>query len=300
VPLTLTGSPDVVVTGATGTIGRALVARLVERGLAVRAVVRRPDALVPGAETVVADLDDPRTLPAAFAGARQMFLNVAGAALVEGEQPMVAQQLAAIDAAVAAGIGHVAKISVQGAVPGGPLATGAHAVIEEHLADTGLPATVLQPSGFMQNLLTGVSTVTPDGALVDPYAGAAIAYIDADDIAAAAAAVLADGTGRGATHVLTGPRAITHTDVVAALARVVGRPVHVLPVTPEELARSLVEQGMAESFAQSVADLSRGVAAGELAGTTPSVHELTGRAPADIEAFADRHADALRAVLATG
>jgi uncharacterized protein YbjT (DUF2867 family) len=300
VPLTLTGSPDVVVTGATGTIGRALVARLVERGLTVRAVVRRPDAVVPGAETVVADLDDPRTLPAALAGARQLFLNAAGAAVVEGEQPMVAQQRAAIDAAVDAGIGHVVKISVQGAVPGGPLATGAHAAIEQHLARSGVAATVLQPSGFMQNLLTGVSTVTPEGALVDPYAGAPIAYIDTDDIAASAVAVLADGTGRGATHVLTGPRAITHTDIATALSRVVGRPVAVLPVTPEELARTLVEQGVSASFAQSVADLSRGAAAGELAGTTPAVHELTQRPPTDIETFTDRHADALRSILARG
>jgi NAD(P)H dehydrogenase (quinone) len=295
--LTLTEFGTVAVTGATGTVGRELVRRLIDRGATVRALVRRPDAVVPGAETVLADLDDPRTLPAAFAGADQLFLNAAGAAVVDGEQPMVAQQKAAIDAAITAGVNHIVKISVQGAVDDGPLATGAHAAIERHLARSGVLATVLQPNGFLQNLLTGVSTFTPEGDLVDPYDGGAIAYIDAADIAACAAELLIRDTHRGEVHVLTGPRAITHTDIAAAVSRVVGRSIGVVPVTPDELAGTLVARGLTTSFAQSVAELSRQAAAGDLAATTRAVHTLTGQDPNDVETFADQHAEQLRAVV---
>ena len=79
---------------------------------------------------------------------------------------------------------------IGGARPGGRLATGAHWRIEEYLKASGLAWSVLRPSGFMQNFLTGAGALTIDGKLVDGYGGAAVAYIDCYDTAACAVALL--------------------------------------------------------------------------------------------------------------
>lgn len=189
----------IAVTGATGSIGEHLVAELSARGAPFRIVARDPRAAARlGGEIVHGDFDAPETLAAAFEGADQLFLNAGGAVPVEGPQPMVRQQLAAIDAAAAAGISHVVKVSVLRAAPGRPLAEGAHGEIETYLHDAGPAATVLRPSGFMQNYVTGIAGFTPDGGLLDTYGGARVSYIDAADIAACAAAVLDGGRGSGA------------------------------------------------------------------------------------------------------
>ncbi|TCK22137.1 NmrA family NAD(P)-binding protein [Pseudonocardia endophytica] len=288
----------IVVIGATGAIGGALARRLAADGVPFRALVRRPDVSVPGAETVVADLDDRSSLPAAFDGATRLFLNAGGAVPVDGPQPMIAQQEAAIDAAVDTGVEHVVKISVLGVADGGPLAVGAHARIERHLAASGLAATVLRPSGFLQNLITGVAGFTADGALLDPYAGGAVGYIDAEDIAACAHAVLTGAAPGGGTHELTGPVALTHADLAAALSTVLGRPVGVSSPALDELEPTLVAQGLPPSFARDVAALATGVALGELAVVTPEVERLTGRPPRSAETFLAAHAAELRALLA--
>lgn len=287
----------IVVTGATGAIGGALARGLAARGVPFRAVTRRRDVVVEGAETVVADLDDPATLTAAFAGAEQLFLNAAGAVPTDGPQPMVAQQRAAIDAAVAAGVAHVVKVSVLDAAPGRPLAVGAHALIEAHLDASGLAATVLRPSGFLQNLLTGVAGFTPDGDLLDPYGGGAVGYVDARDIAACAEAVLTGDAPRGGIHDVTGPRALTHDELAAVLTGALGVPVRAARVHPDDLVAALTGDGVPEAFARDVAELCRGAARGELAAVTDTVAGLTGRPPRSAEAFAAEHADALRGLL---
>src|SRR6202041_2251936 len=122
----------------------------------------------------------------ALRGVDRLFLNAGGAVPVDGDQPMIRQQEAAIDAAVASGVSRVVKISVLGARDGGRLATGAHWRIEEHLKASGLAWSVLRPSGFMQNFLTGAAAVTIDGKLIDGYGGGAGASIDCYDNAPAA------------------------------------------------------------------------------------------------------------------
>jgi NAD(P)H dehydrogenase (quinone) len=285
----------IVVTGATGAIGRHLVAALTAAGVPFRAMVRDP-ARARGLECALVrgDFDDPATLPAAFAGADQLFLNAGAAGPVDGPQPMVRQQVTAIDAARAAGIGHVVKVSVWRAGVGSPLAEGAHGEIERHLAGSGPTATLLRPGGFMQNFVTGVAGFTPAGELIDPYAGARVSYIDCADIAACAAAVLTGGPGRGAAHVLTGPEALTATDIAARLSAALGRTVPTIAPSSDELRAGLVARGLPAAFAADVATLSREVAAGALASTTTAVEDLTGRPARTFDRFIADELDALR------
>lgn len=153
---------------------------------------------------------------------------------------------------------------------------------------------MLQPSGFIQNFLTGVAGFTPDGALVDTYSGAGVSYIDAADIAACAAAVLREKIGRGATHILTGPESLTASDIALRLSRVVGRDVPVVSVSPEFLRKTLVGNGIPTRFADDIATLCADVATGALAETTDAVAAMTRNAPRSFSAFADAHANELR------
>ncbi|MBB5784340.1 NAD(P)H-binding protein [Nonomuraea jabiensis] len=293
----------ILVTGATGSIGTHLVRLLQERGVAFKALVRdegKGRAL--GCDVVTGDFDDPGSLAPAMAGVDRLFLNAGGAQPVDGEQPMVRQQKAAIDAARAAGVSRVVKVSVWGAHRGGRLAEGAHWEIEEYLKASGLGWSMLRPSGFMQNFITGTAPFTAEGKLLDGYGGAPVLYIDCHDIAACAAALLTGSGltgsgGLGETYELTGPRALTHAEIARELSAVLGRTVEPAELSPDELAAWARDQGLPARFAEDLAELSRKVASGSLATTTTAVRDLTGREPRTFGDFLAANAEALRAGL---
>jgi uncharacterized protein YbjT (DUF2867 family) len=288
----------ILVTGATGSIGRHLLTRLRQRRVPFLALVRSQER---GRELdcdfTVGDFDDPGSIARALRGVDRLFLNAGGAVPAHGDQPMIRQQEAAIDAAVAAGVSQVVKVSVLGARAGGRLATGAHWRIEEHLRASGLAWSVLRPSGFMQNFLTGAGSLTIDGRLIDGYGGGKVAYIDCYDIAACAAALLT-GSGRPAEGFdLTGPEPLTCADITEKLSAALRRTVGHVTLTPGELAATLKTRGLPAGFADDVATLAGEVAGGALAVTTPAVRDLTGRAPRTFDQFIAANVTALEAAL---
>jgi uncharacterized protein YbjT (DUF2867 family) len=288
----------ILVTGATGSIGRHLVRCLRQRRVPFVALVRSQEkGRELGCDFTVGDFDDPGSIVRALRGVDRLFLNAGGAVPADGDQPMIRQQEAAIDAAAAAGVSQVVKISVLGARAGGRLATGAHWRIEEYLRASGLAWSVLRPSGFMQNFLTGAGFLTTGGELIDGYGGGAVAYIDCYDIAACAAALLT-GPGRPAESFdLTGPEPITCADITEKLSATLGRTVRSVTLTPGELAATLKTRGLPAGFADDVAALAGEVAGGALAVTTPDVHDLTGRAPRTFDQFITANATAIEAAL---
>ncbi|MDP9868426.1 MULTISPECIES: NmrA family NAD(P)-binding protein [Streptosporangium] len=288
----------ILVTGATGSIGTPLVRALLSRGAPVKAMVRDQEkGRALGCATVVGDFDDPASLVPAMEGVDRLFLNAGGAQPADGAQPMIRQQKAAIDAARAAGVSRVVKVSVWHARRGGRLAEGAHWEIEEYLKASGPAWTMLQPSGFMQNFLTGAGAFTVGGRLVDAYGGAPVSYVDCDDIAACAAALLTGPHGLGETYVLTGPQALTYAEIAREISAVLGRTVGQVQLPPDELAAALREKGVPARFADDVAELSRQVATGSLAATTTAVRDLTGRSPRTFGEFLAANAEALRSSL---
>ncbi|GLW90502.1 SDR family oxidoreductase [Actinokineospora globicatena] len=285
----------ILVTGATGTIGRLLVRRLpAERTIAFV----RDRAKAEGLRHVVGDFDDPTSLREAMTGVERLFLNAGGAVPTTGEQPMVRQQIAAIDAAVEAGVRHVVKLSVWHARVGGKLAEGAHGVIEEYLQASGLAWTILQPNGFMQNFSTGTAVATENGNFLGAYGDARVSYIDCDDIAASAAAALTGDIEPGQTFVLTGPEALTHNEIAAKLSAVVGRDIRYIDLPPAEFADRLTAAGAPEPFAADVAALFADVASGRLSPVTQDVETLTSRPPTTFNSFLHRHSPAIRAAWA--
>jgi len=279
----------ILLTGATGSIGVQLAPLLALRKEPFRVLARdegKGRAL--GGEVVVGDLDDAQSVAEAMVGVDRVFLNAGGAVPAPGEQPMVRQQKAVIDAARGAGVSHVVKVSVWGARPGGKLAEGAHWEIERYLKASGLPWTMLRPSGYMQNFVTGAGAFSDDGDLLGAYRDGRVAYIDCADIAACAAVCLAEGTGVGETLLLSGPEALSHDEIAARLTQALGRPVRYVDLPPEVFAARLAERGLPTAFAEDVAALFAEVAVGALASPSTTVRDLTGRQPRSFDEFLER------------
>jgi uncharacterized protein YbjT (DUF2867 family) len=290
----------ILVTGATGSIGRPLVRRLRRDGAAVRALVRdEAKGRALGCDFVVGDFDDPASIVDALAGVDHLLLNGAGALPADGEQPMVRQQKTIIDAAVDAGVERVVKVSVWHASEGGRLAEGAHWEIERHLKASGLGWSILQPNGFMQNFLTGQGSFTADGNLVGAYGDAAVSYIDCEDIAACAAVLLTGRPRDGETFLLSGPQALTHAQIAAKLSAALGRTVRYVNLTAEDMVAALTSQGLPPQFAEDVAVLTQGLAGGIAAPTTTAVRDLTGHSPRTFDEFLAAHHGALTALAST-
>ncbi|WP_101786882.1 NAD(P)H-binding protein [Nonomuraea indica] len=269
----------IVVTGATGTIGRALIGSL--GGEDVVAVVRRPADL--GCRYVLGDFDRPETIARVLSPGDRLFLN---SSLWPG---FTGAHRAVIDAAREAGVAHVVTVSVRGAAPGAPLGGGMHGDVDAHLRASGLPWSVLQPVGFMQNLLAEVR----DGHFHGSYGPGPVGYIDARDVAAVAAALLTRPVAEaGGDHVLTGPDARTHEEIAAAISAVLRRPVAYVDLPVPAMAAHLAGQGMPADAAHRLAALMAEVGDGRWATTTTTVEDITGRPPRSLTRFLAEHATA--------
>ncbi len=264
----------ILVTAPTGNVGSALIPLLQARGVAVRALSAR------GAQV-------PTTLDDAMTGIDAVFLAC-------GNFPgQVDYETAVIDAAVRAGVRRLVKLSARGAATGSPVAFWSwHAAIERHLAASRLPATVLQPSFMMTNLLQSAGQVRGAGMLFAPAGQARIAMVDPRDVADAAAVTLMADGHEGRTYVLTGPQALTFEQVARHLSAATGREVGYADVPPDAALAGLVEAGVPELFAQQVVNIFAELRDGLQEHTTNAVRALTAREAKTLRAFMTEHASA--------
>ncbi len=280
------------ITGATGTIGNQLARLLLERGdHTVRVGTRRPEAAAAlaalGAEVAALDLDDPSTLPAAFAGVDRLFLvgpqttSEFGATV----QPILA-------AAKAAGVRFVLRLSALGASTDGGFALAReHGIGEAHVAASGIDWAILRPTFFQDNLLNFQgAAVAKDGAFYGASGGGAVSYISSADVARTAASILADPAPHvGKRYVLTGPEAMTDEALAALATDVIGKPLRYVDVTPDQLRGSMVEAGMPAWIADSLVALESVKAQGYAAEVSPAVEDITGKPPETYRAFLARN-----------
>jgi uncharacterized protein YbjT (DUF2867 family) len=280
----------ILITGATGNVGSRLVHHLVDSGQTVRAMVHDPAHAVrvarEGVDLAYADFADPISLRAALDGVDRVFLAC-------GNVPdQVASECALVDAAADSGVRRIVKLSARGAATDAPVAYWhAHAVIEEHLRASGVPAVILQPGFLMTNLLAAADHVREQGMLFAPAGEAPIAMIDPSDVAAVAAVALTSD-GHEGTHVLTGPEAISYSQVAAVLTEVVGRSVGYADIPPEAAVPALVQAGLPTFAAEQVVAVFGELRAGAQSRTTRAVETLTRRAPRPFATFARDHAGA--------
>ncbi|MER6622425.1 NAD(P)H-binding protein [Streptomyces sp. NPDC000931] len=276
----------ILVTGATGHVGGELVAALARSGRPVRALLRKPaaaDALPDGAESAVGDLDRPASLRSALDGARGLFLL-----------PGYADMPGLLAEARAAGVEHVVLLSSI-AAPDGDLDNAISRFMirsEEAVRASGVPWTILRPSGFMSNTLQWTGQLAAGDEVREAFPDVAVAMVDPYDIAAVAARVLLDPDHFGQAHALSGPEALRPADRVRVLARVLDRPLRFTGLSDDEARRTMegsVPQEYIDAFFRYYAD-------GTLDDSVvrPTVRNLLGRGPRTFTEWATAHAGAFR------
>jgi uncharacterized protein YbjT (DUF2867 family) len=267
----------ILVTGATGNVGSLLVDLLQARDVHLRTLPRQPRPM------------DRATLATVTDGVDAVFLAC-------GNVPeQVDFECALIDQAAQAGVRRIVKLSARGADPAAtPAYWRWHAQIEQYLRASGVPAVVLQPSFLMSNLFAATEHVREQGMLFAPAADARISMIHPGDVAAVAAVALTTDGHDGATYVLTGPEAITYTQVAADLSTALGRPVGYAGIPPEVARMGLLAAGLPEFVVDQLLEVFAALRGGAQADTTDAVQRLTGWPPQSFATWAATYGDAFR------
>ncbi|GII56861.1 NmrA family transcriptional regulator [Planotetraspora thailandica] len=281
----------ILVTGATGRIGRELVRELDARNAEFRILVRDPTrtaGLPACAERVIGDLDEPATLTPAFDGIDRLFLLTPGIGIDQAAN--------AITAARTAGVRHIVLLSSIWAFGDPVPAMGRwHHQREQLLRMSGIPATILRPGGFTTNALEWVPTIHKEGFVLDAIGPGRSAPIDPADIAAVAGLVLTEDGHDGQTYTLTGDEALTIAEQVEIIADTVGRDIEVrAAVSPEEIVRSRYPNGAPKPLADAILEAAAIMRADTVGVRTDAVQRLLGRRPHTFADWCARNADVLR------
>ncbi|MEM7281269.1 MAG: SDR family oxidoreductase [Pseudomonadota bacterium] len=276
------------ITGATGKVGRAAGKALSESGIPFRVLVRDPQRLsLPPSESIqvaVGDLSSPKTLETALEG-------VNCALLVTGNsESQEVQERNFIDAAASCGVSRVVKIS---SMEASPTTTAVlpklHYDIEQHTKASGMAWTFLQPNFFMQNLLMYAEPIGKAGVFALPFGNAKAALIDVKDIGAVCAKVLQEEGHDNATYQLTGSTLQSFHDVAACFSDCLGKEVKYIPQSAEEF------RGVLSNFIHStwhldaLCELFAQIEAGALENTTDHVKQLLGHSPRSLKDFIVDH-----------
>jgi NAD(P)H dehydrogenase (quinone) len=287
----------VIVTGAAGHLGRLVTEQLLERVAPEQLILvtRRPDALrelgARGADVRYGDFDDPASLREAFAGGRRMLLISTDAI---GRR--VRQHRAAIDAATTAGVGHVVFTSIVNPVAGNP--TGAYAVeqgkTEVLLHRSGVAWTVLRFGSFAELVLPPAATAVQNGRLITNSGDGRIVPISRRDCAEAAAITLTTDGHTGKTYEITGPEALSPSDLAELYADLSGQPVKLLQLSDTMLTQVLVSIGTPMPNAWELTAFGRAVRRGYFDVVDPAFERLAGRPPVALrDVLVARRADLL-------
>ncbi|UUU36060.1 SDR family oxidoreductase [Streptomyces sp. CA-210063] len=262
----------VVVTGATGRLGGRVAHRLAERGVAQRLLVRSPERApaLPGATAVRGEYGDREAVVRGLTGARTVLMVSASESA-----DRVSQHRAFVDAAVAAGVEHLVYVSFFGAAPDAAFTLARdHFHTEEHIRASGLAHTFLRDNLYAEIVpdLAG-----EDGVIRGPAGQGRAAFVSQDDIADAAATVLARPADHaGITYDLTGPESVTLDEAAAILSEQLGRTVRYQPETIEEAYASRASYGAPPWQLDAWVSTYTAIAAGELDGVSSAVPDLTG------------------------
>jgi len=274
------------VSGASGYVGRAVIAELKRRGAKkIVAITRDPSKIadIEGVEARTADFYQPETLASAFKGIDRLLListsNI-------GER--LPHQVVAIDAAEAAGVGHVLYTSITAPYP-----HATHAVSNDHfwtearLFQTKGGWTSLRDNIYADFIVWEAQKTLEAGQIFHAAGDGKRAVVFRDDIAAAAAGALLTAEGREVVNV-SGPAALSHADIAALLSRIGGKPVQAIDIGHEAQLDGMLKAGLPPELAHALAGFDIAEKAGALAVIGDGVQRFAGREPLSVEAALTR------------
>ena len=268
---------SLVVTGATGKLGRHVVESLLERGVPAseitavgRSTGRIDDLAARGVKVVAADYGDAASLDAALSGADKVLLVSSS-----DFNDRAGQHRAAIAAAVRAGVGHLVYTSAPRATTTSMLLADDHRATEEAIAASGLTSTVLRNGWYVENYTVQLPTYLEHG-MVGAAGDGRVSLALRSELAEAAAAVLVGEGHEGKVYELGGD-AVTLTELAALLSAAAGRDISYTDVPVATLTGILVGAGVPEPMAVVFADVDRAISVGELEVDPADLATLLGR-----------------------
>lgn len=285
------------VTGAGGLNGLAVVREFARHKEPVRALVRdRAKATVfdayPDVDLVEGDMLRPQTLGPALEGVDRVLM-------ISSASPQMAEtQCAFIDACREAGVAHVIKFSGAesgiGFDPAKFRFTRMHEEVEHYLERSGLAWTHLRPSQFMQVYLREVPTMVAQSAMFLPAADITLSPVDVDDIAKIAFALLRGGGHEGKRYDITGPEALTMTEIADRISRAIGRTIRYVAVSPRDRSRALAGAGLPPALVDALDEQTVERLKCPQSKVDLSAHQAFGVRPTTFAEFASRHSAVFR------
>lgn len=282
----MAGTGRVLITGATGNVGSAVLDNLGTTDHSVRALVHDESKARTmrdrGVEAIVGDFLEPESLAPALEGVDTLLL------ITPHHHEQVAQATNVIEGARDSGNDpRIVRLSVAKASHAAPTKNcRQHARIEEELLSSGLPYTLLRPTTFMQNTLATARTVSSEGRIYQPFKAGKLGMIDVRDIAEVAVKVLTEEGHEGKTYTLTGPKAISFYDIAEVLSEVLAKKVDYVPITLEKAKEAMLGMGLSEWKAEVLVEYARAHSQGYSNFTTEDVEQLTGHTATSYSEFA--------------
>lgn len=270
------------ISGASGQLGKAVVANIAARRPDAKLVgiTRTPHSLPSGVEGRLGDYDRPETLVSAYAGLDRLLL-IPSADMRQGVRG--AQNVAAIDAAVAAGVKHIVLLSSLGTRQQEEPAIGASYWVGEQRLIRTAPAWTIVRMGFYAEAFAQQARMSAGAGVLSGLNENRVTYVSRDDLAAAVAGLLTSDGHAGAIYAATGPMSLTGAERAAAAAQFTGKPFGYAVVSEEQLRAGLAQAGLPQNFVDASVSIQAGFAAGAFDIVTGDVERLSGRAPKTLE-----------------
>jgi uncharacterized protein YbjT (DUF2867 family) len=280
----------ILITGASGNVGREVLKQIAATGAQVRAAfqsVSKAAAAPSGVEVVTMDYNQPPTLQAALKGVERVFLVGPPAPNL----PLLERK--AVDEIKRSGVRHVVKLSAMG----GRAATfpRQHADSEDYITSAGVAYTFLRPNGFMQNLVTyNAPTINTQDAFYGSQGEGKVSHIDIRDIAAVAVKTLTEDGHQGKAYTLTGPVALSNAQIAQILSDDLGREIRYVDLPAEQFKQALLGAGVPEWSANALLDLQQLYRNDGASAVTNDVERVLRRKPRSFEQFSRDHAQAFQ------
>lgn len=278
----------ILVTGATGRVGREVVQQLTAAKMPLRALVRSAerghDLAAPGVEVAVGDLEKPDTLDPAFAGVECLFLAS------RAEPKLSEREGNAIEAARRAGVQFIVNVSVSGG-PDAPTQIGRwHWAVEKRLSSSGIPWTILRPSLYMQGAFLWQPEIASSGHVHLPMGDGRASVVDARDVAAVAVEALRRKGLPQPLYDVTGPSAISFDEIAKEISEATGKPVVYVDVTPRQWKKERLAAGVPAWLVEDMLFLYGAYREGYGGAVSTTVRDVTGREPRSFREFARENA----------